>query len=132
MIRKMEVEDIAKILVTKDDDFKNLFDCSVGEWVQFLVQNAGNDRFLMIGNTQDDKIDGYLIAINSRSFPGDPFVTVIYSKTAGLEINKESLGILKAWAKEEGAKEIRFITNNEKGHQVYGFKRKAILMSMEL
>jgi hypothetical protein len=62
MIKKLEAEDIVKILSLKDDDFSILFTCEVGEWVQFLMQNVENENFFMMGYFKDEKLIGYLIA----------------------------------------------------------------------
>jgi hypothetical protein len=49
-----------------------------------------------------------------------------------LTANKKSLDELKKWSKERGAISIDIITNNVKGHGIYGFKKKATMMTIKL
>jgi len=131
MIRKMEVEDIAKIMYLPDPDFDKLFKCTLGEWVQFLVQNAGNEHFFIWGVFDGDVLTGYVVAC-FIPLPICKGVSVLYLKTAGLESNKEVLGKMTNWGREKGAASIDIITNNVIGYQVYGFKKSATVMGVEL
>jgi hypothetical protein len=132
MIKKLEVEDIVKILKLDDETLTKVFPCEVGEWVQFLIQHVDNPNSFMMGEMDGDKLTGYYIAINAIAPPINFSVSVLYSKTAGKETNKIFLDALIDWAKEKGADSIDFITNNVVGCAVYGFKKKAALMSMKI
>lgn len=132
MIKKLEVEDIVKILTLEDDKFEELFSCETGEWVQFLIQNINNPNFFMIGAIEDDRLIGYMVAINAVILPICNGISALYSKTAGMENNKEELAEMIKWAKEKGATSIDLITNNVIGHAAYGFKKKATVMTYEL
>jgi len=131
MIRIMEVEDIVKILKLNDPNFSTLFSCSVGEWVQFLIQHAEDDNFFMVGTVKDEILEGYLIAYFVE-LPISKGVSVLYSKTAGKENNTKALLKLKEWANERKAKSIDIVTNNPIGHTVYGFKKSATVMTIKL
>ncbi len=131
MIKKLDVNDIAKIMYLDDPDFSTLFDCEIGEWVQFLIQNSDNENFFMMGSFKDNKMVGYLIAY-FVPLPICKGVSALYSKTAGLTANKTILDELKKWSKENGAVSIDIITNNVKGHGIYGFKQKATMMTIDL
>jgi hypothetical protein len=132
LIKKLKVEDIIKISKLDDDNFADLFTCEIGEWVQFLVQNVDNSNLFMVGVFEDDKLIGYLIAINAIMPPINNGISALYSKTAGLKNNKKALAEMIKWAKDKGATSIDLITNNVVGHAVYGFKKKATLMMMEI
>ena len=132
MIKKLEVEEIAKIMQLDDEKLTQGFPCEVGEWVQFLVQHVDNPNIFMMGEIEDDKLIGYFVAINAIAPPLNNSVSVLYSKTAGKEINKAFLDALIDWSKEKGATSIDFLTNNVVGCSVYGFRKKATLMTMEL
>ena len=132
MIKKLEVEDIAKIMYLEDDKLTEVFPCELGEWVQFLIQNADNPNIFMLGEKDGGELIGYFVAINAIALPVNNSVSVLYSKTAGKEINKAFLDALIDWSKEKGATSIDFITNNVVGCSVYGFRKKAVLMAMEL
>ena len=131
MIKKLEAEDIVKILYLNDPDFSTLFTCEIGEWVQFLMQNVENENFFMMGYFKDEKLTGYLIAY-FVPLPICKGVSALYSKTAGLTANKKILDELKNWSKEKGAISIDIITNNVRGHAIYGFEKKATMMTIEL
>lgn len=132
MIKTLEVEDIAGIMQLEDDVLTEVFPCELGEWVQFLVQNVANPNFFMMGVTEEDKLLGYFIAINAIAPPVSNCISVLYSKTAGMENNKAVLDALIAWAKEKGAVSIDFVTDNVVGHAVYGFRKKSTLMTLKL
>jgi len=132
MIKKLEVEEIAGIMQLDDGKLTEVFPCEIGEWVQFLIQHVDNPNIFMMGEIEDDKLTGYFIAINAIAPPVNNSVSVLYSKTAGKEINKAFLDALIDWSKEKGASSIDFITNNVVGCSVYGFRKKATLMTMIL
>lgn len=132
MIKKLEAEEIAKILTLDDSKLTQVFPCEVGEWTQFLMQHIDNPEFFMRGVLEDDKLTGYLVAASSIVPPINKSITVLYSKTAGIEANNEVLNELIEWSKEKGAESIDFITDNVAGHTVYGFKKKATMMTMIL
>ena len=132
MIKKLEAEEIAKILYLNDNKLTQVFPCEIGEWTQFLMQHIDNLNFFMRGVLEGDKLIGYLVAINSIILPVNKSITVLYSKTAGREANHAVLDELIEWSKEKGAVSIDFITDNPIGHTVYGFKKKATMMTMEI
>jgi len=131
MIKKMEVEDIAQILSIEDIDIEHI-GCDKGQWVQWLIPNIENPDFFMMCDIEDGKLTGYIVAINAVSLPINTGVSILYSKTAGIKSNKRILKLLIEWAKEKNAKSIDFLTNNVAGHIVYGFNKKATLMTMEI
>ena len=130
-IKQMEADEISKILYTDDKDFKKLFDCSKGEWCQFLMQNIENDQFFMTCVLEENKLIGYVVAY-FVPLPICQGVTVLYSLTAGKKDNIKVLTELKAWSLEKGAKTIDILTSNPIGHSVYGFKKKAVNMTLKL
>ena len=132
MIKKLEVEDIAKIMYLDDDKLTEAFPCELGEWVQFLIQNVDNPNIFMLGEKEGDELIGYLIAINAIAPPVNNSVSILYSKTAGKEINKAFLAALIDWSKEKGGSSIDLLTNNVVGCSIYGFRKKATLMTMKL
>lgn len=130
--RKLDVEDIAKILNLDDPKLTEVFPCEKGEWVQWLIQHIDNPGFFIRGVFEKDKLIGYLVAVNAFVPPINKAITVLYSKTAGMEANHAVLDELIEWSKEKGAISIDFITDNPIGHSVYGFKKKATMMTMEI
>ena len=131
MMKKLDANDISKIMYMDDKDFSKFFDCEIVEWTQFLMQNVDNENFFMIGHFEDKKLIGYLIAYFAP-LPICKGVSALYSKTAGIKNNKLALNELKKWSKEKGATSIDIITNNVRGHGIYGFKKKATMMVMKL
>ena len=131
MIKILSANDISKILYLEDPVFSKLFDCEVSEWVQFLMQNIDNEYFFMVGAFENDKITGYMIAY-FVPLPICKGVSVLYSKTAGKESNRDALLKLKEWASSHKAKSIDIITNNPVGHSVYGFTKSGTMMTIKL
>lgn len=131
MIKKLDADSISKIMYLDDPDFSKLFDCEIVEWVQFLMQHMENENFFMMGYFKDKQLTGYLIAY-FVPLPVCKGISALYSKTGGLEANKIGLNELKKWGKEKGATSIDLITNNVKGHGIYGFTKKATMMTMAI
>ena len=131
MIKKLEVEDIAKILHL-NDNVTDYFPCDKGEWVQWLIQNVDNPDLFIMGVVEDGEVTGYIVAINSVKPPLDDSVYVLYAWSAGFEMNKKILKNLIDWSKEKNARSIDFVTEDVVAHTAYGFKKKATLMTMEL
>ena len=130
--KKLEAEEIAKILYLKDEKLTQVFPCEVGEWTQFLMQHINNPKFFMRCVLEDDKLIGYLVAVNAVVLPINKSITVLYSKTAGIEANHAVLDELIEWSREKGAIKIEFVTDNPIGHTVYGFKKRATVMMTEI
>ena len=131
MIKKLNAKDISKIMYLDDSHFNELFVCEIGEWVQFLMEHYQNEDFFMIGHFKDDKLTGYLVAY-FVPLPVCKGVSVLYSKTAGITNNKLGLDELIEWSKSKGALSLDLITENVVGHSVYGFKKKATMMRLDL
>lgn len=129
MIKHLETGDIAGIL-RLDHDVDEILKCDRGEWVQFLMKRVDDPNFFIVGDV-DGIIKGYIVALYNPFFLSRN-VSVIYSMTAGLEANREILEMLKEWGRGQGARAIEFVTTNVAGHMVYGFEKKATLMTMEL
>ena len=131
MIKKLEVEDITKIMSLKDEVFDELFPCSIGEWVQFLIQNVDNPNLFIIGSIENGVLTGYCVSYYVE-LPISKSASTLYSKTSGKETNKKALAMMIEWAKEKRADAIDIITNNPIGHSVYGFKKKATVMTLKI
>jgi len=127
----MTVEDLVEILKLKDDTFDDIFQCSVEEFVQFLIQNVDNERYYMMGHFVNNALSGYLIGVDSVFPPVNWSVNIIYYKSC-FEDSKKVLEDLKEWGKEKGAQRISFITTIPDKFKKHGFEEKSIMMSMEL
>ena len=131
MIKKLDAKDISKIMYLDDPHFNELFVCEIGEWVQFLMEHHQNEDFFMIGNFKVNEMNGYLVAY-FVPLPVCKGVSVLYSKTAGITTNKLAMEELIKWSKSKGALSLDLITENVIGHSVYGFKKKATMMRLDL
>lgn len=131
MIRRMTVPDIVQINNLSDDGFINRFQCDMGEWIQYLIQNVNNDLFFMICSLNDNILTGYMIAthVESAVYKG---ISVLYSRTSGLSNNKDALQQLISWGKNRGVKKIEITTSNPIGHSVYGFKKIGVTMELKI
>ncbi|HCY86660.1 MAG TPA: hypothetical protein DHV36_16125 [Desulfobacteraceae bacterium] len=130
MIRKMTVEDIAKILKLEDDVFETVFHCTIGEWVQFLARNVENDNFLMLGVFSEDVLAGYIVCSSSVFPPVSYHVGILYYVGTGEDNAAKVLPEIKKFAQGKNANSIRFITRKPEAFSKYGFIITASLMEM--
>lgn len=102
MIKKFEVEDIAKIL-TLEDTLANHFPCSRGEWVQWLISQADNPKINVIGDIVDNQIVGYMVLVNNVMPPvfNTCACLFVWSKTHRITLNLVAEG--KLWKEAIGA-----------------------------
>lgn len=106
MIKKLEVDDIAKIL-SLDDPIEQIFPCDKGEWVQWLMQNIENPEILIIGRVSSDELDFYAVAVNYVLKPlSDSIGVILFSK--GAETNSHIREQIIEWGKKKGAKKVIF------------------------
>lgn len=103
MIKKLEVEDIAKIMHL-DDNVTDFFPCEKGEWVQWLIQNVDNPRIFIIGNIEDNQIIGYFVALNNLMPPVFDYISVIYLWSLSHKITHTLIEAGKKWAIKNGVK----------------------------
>ncbi len=130
MIKKLETEDIVKILNLDDPDFKKYFPCELGEWVQLLNQNVDNPDMLIYGCIEGG-LKGYVVATVSNN-PLSKRVSILYLKTMGVENNKKVLEKIIEWGRGKKVKLIEFMTDQPETLAKYGFCEKATIMSMEI
>lgn len=110
MVRKMEVEDIAKIAFI-EDHLETHLTCEKGEWVQWLIQNVNNPSMLIIGDfTPDNEINGYMVLVNNVVPPVFNFIASLFTWTrdGNFRCDKDTVTALQAeaskWGREMGAK----------------------------
>jgi len=65
-IKKLEVEDIVKIL--NDDKFEShvMFNNCKGQWTQFLINNVNNDNVLIIGRVEENELKNFAVVIRKH------------------------------------------------------------------
>lgn len=132
MIKQLTVEDIASILQL-DDLVTESFPCDRGEWVQWLVSNAENPKVLIVGNVQDGDVKSYLVALDNVSRPLSVQVHILFFYSGSdLDANMAIRDALNDWARERGAKAIRFICRDIKVFEKYGTEQKGILGGYDL
>ena len=132
MIKKLEVEEIAGIMQLEDNATES-FPCERGEWVQWLISNVENPRVLIIGHVIDGEIKSYLVALDSVVLPLSVQVNVLFFYSGGdTDKNIAIVDMLNEWARERGAKTIRFVCQNIKVFEKYGAEQKGILGGYDL
>jgi hypothetical protein len=142
---------IASILLLDDPGFKdktvNPINITKEEWVQYLIGKVSIDPegniFRIYGIHEDNKIKGYLFAINCMDVPVTKAFMISYQcfpngihDEEGVPYNVQALEKVKIWAKEKGAQNISIFLNTEvqsRYYSRYGFKKTDnICMIMEL
>jgi len=126
MIKKLEIEEIAGIMQLEDYATKS-FPCERGEWVQWLISNVENPRVLIIGNVIDGEIKSYLVAVDNVGLPLSVQVNIFFFYSGGdTDSNMEIRDMLNDWARERGAKIIRFICQDITMFEKYGAEQKGV------
>ena len=135
-VKKLEsVEEIAKLLGVKDD-VEKYFPCSHGEWIQWLVSQAENEKIAIWANTnKNDVMDSYVVVFNTVSPPLSRHCFIPYAWSV-LGRNETQVGVneIVKWAQSTGADVIRMMCSEEKAEmfEKYGFKKKAIVMELKI
>lgn len=131
---------IATILNLPDDglaaNILSGFKCTRAEWVQYLKDYSpelDHDFLRVYGVVSDDKVQGYMVAINTYFPPLSRAFIVLYQTFLQLtapERPKAALAALekiKAWALEKGCHMIAVSAKNENTARLYitcaGFKK---------
>lgn len=129
MIKRLDVDDIAKIMRLEDPDFLESFPCDLGEWVQYLIKMVDNPNFYICGSVENGELLGYVVAVNAVLPPVSKFVNIAYYKSPGYKEGLEILEDLEKWAAHIGAEEIIFSSKKVGVFEKYGFTTKAFVMS---
>jgi len=127
-IKKLDVQDIAKLLIHDEIQLENHFPGERGEIVQWLIQNIDNPGLFIWGSLDDSgEITGVLIALNSVALPISNHISIIYCHTShDLEMNKQVKEELDKWGREMGAVAVNFICENIRVFEKYGGTEQAI------
>lgn len=120
MLRRYDVHDIAGI-IEFDDHLSDFFPCEKGEWIQWLVQNVDDPRYLIIGTD-----NSYLVAVDTIERPVSDFVSIIfcYSQEGNVADLKDAVS---QWGEERGASKVQFVTRDIKTFGRYGVEQYGVL-----
>ena len=133
-VKKLETaEEIAKLLGVQDD-VEDYIPCSRGEWVQWLVSQAENERIGIWANLDGaDRINSYIVVFNNVEPPisNSLFIPYVWS-VLGQEENEEVLAEVMRWGQERGAKKIRAMTMEPEKLEKYGFNKVAEIVELEI
>ncbi len=129
MIRKLEVEDIVKMMKLDGLNIEKFFPCEKGEFIQWLVSQSENSNIFIYGNIEvDGRLNGFMVAANGAFKPISDVVSILYFKTSDdFEVNEKIKFELNNWAKEKGAKRITFICQDIEVFRKYGAIQQGIL-----
>ena len=129
MVRKLEVEDIVKILKLDDLDIEEFFPCEKGEFVQWLISQADNPHIFIWGGVDDiNDLSGLIVVMNGVFKPISDVVSILYFKPSDdVEVNKELVYQLNIWAKEKKASKVIFNCKNIEIFHEYGATQQGIL-----
>ena len=131
MIRRLEPQDIAQILQLEDDNLEKILPCEKGEWVQWLMSNAKNERLLIVGRLNEDQLLSYCVVVNNVFPPISDSVCILYmpEKVIG---DKEIKEKIMEWAMESKAKTVIFQCNNSAALSQMDGKEIAIMGKWEI
>ena len=130
MIKKFEVEDIAKILDC-EDEIENYFPCDRGEWIQWLMSIVDNPKYFIAGVIEDGVV-GYVVAVDNAVKPfGDHVFIRFFHSSKNIEIDMEIKAALNKQARSKKAVRVRFVGPEEALDQLQA-EQKGIFGGWEL
>jgi len=133
MIKKLEVEDVAKLLIHDEIRPEDHFPGERGEIVQWLIQHIDNPGLFLWGALKDDSLTGMMLAISNVALPISNMVSILYFHTSyDFEINKKLVDELNKWAIEQGAKKVNFVCDEVRIFRKYGASQQAVVGGWEL
>ena len=70
MIKRLTtVEEIAELISIEDVYVEGVIGCTKGEWIQWLMRQAENERHLILAIYKDNKPISYIVASNVIVLP---------------------------------------------------------------
>lgn len=124
MIKRISTpEELAQYVFSLGDDpVEEHLECEKGEWYQFLAKVVSNPNFFIVCSHRGEKCRGYVVAIKQVTPPLLWHVTIMYAYSPGnYADNRTMVDAVKNWAKENGAKRVKFLTARPDIFGKYGF-----------
>lgn len=132
---RLDTPELVALLVTAEDNVAEALSCDRDAWIQWLVENAAQPGLWVLAAVDEARqVRGYIVALDNVHPPLGDAVQVLYACSAGdMATNRAALEMLTAWARECGAKRVRFVTKDPAVHQVYGFRETGhVVMEMQI
>lgn len=107
MIRRLEPDDIAQILQMEDNNLERVLACEKGEFVQWLMSNVNNERLLILGRVEANKLISYCAVVNTMFPPICTVVSMLYMSNLVIGDNEIKEAIL-IWGRDIEAKAVIF------------------------
>jgi len=133
MIRKIDSKDNIVQILEFQHDISCIMNCSIGEWAQVLMRIVENEKFLILGSYENDKLVGYIVLRNNISPPVSNNVRVVFAyleKTSDEDM-KEIVNVTTNWGKSINADSITVLCKKVDRYIKYGFIETGIV-SMEM
>ena len=134
MIKRLTTEEeVAELIGIDDENIEDIFGCTKGEWIQWLVSQATNENLFILASYKDDFISDYIVVSNTVCPPLTDSISILYvysklGKTKHEEVLKE---IVK-WGISLGAKRIIMQTKTPILFYRYGFEETDTLMELKI
>lgn len=130
MIKKFESEDIAKILKL-DHAGANItpLPCDKGQWVQWLMSMAQNEKIRILGEIEDGRVTGYIVLLDNVLPPVFNSCVILYIWSPDNHRTTHALAdAAKEWKKEIKADTLAAMVSpdhTDKYMDAFGFKKIA-------
>ena len=107
MIIKLDTPDKIMLLLKVEDTVEEMYKCSRGEWIQFLISIIQSPNIMILASVDKDNIiNSYTIVQNAIAPPLSNSVHIIYAFSSNNKDNIEIFNTIKNWALSLGAKKI--------------------------
>jgi len=123
MIIKLDTPDKIMLLLKVEDTVEEMYKCSRGEWIQFLISIIQSPNIMILASVDKDNIiNSYTIIQNAIVPPLSNSVHIIYNFSLEDKENNEMFNTIKNWALSLGADRITMTTKIDiLNFEKYGF-----------
>ncbi len=112
MIKKLEPEDIAKLLIINDPNVEKALPCDKGTLMQWMMDNSANERILIIGEVQEEKLLSYCVVVDNNAPPISNSACILYMSESAIG-DQDIKDYIIQWAKERNITSVIFQCGDE-------------------
>jgi len=129
IVKKLNVQDIAKLLLADDIRIEDHFPGDKGELVQWLIQSVDYPGMFIWGALNEGgELTGLLVAISNVARPVSDTVSVMFFHASpDFETNVELKDVLDGWGRGLGASGVNFVCKDIGAFKKYGATERAII-----
>lgn len=134
MIKRLTTEEeVAELIGIEDEYVEDIYGCTKGEWIQWLISKIRNESFWLSAIYKDNKPVSYLVGMKMLVPPIANGLSILYARlTTSESDNSRLLEEFKEWGRSLGVEKILFQTSIPEVFYKYGFKEIKTVMELKL